>query len=211
MTPPRVGCFWICRLRPSWRLLDRAARRAGIEQGLAVFREAQSGRLRLLGAYSLNGLQGDADLMLWWLASEADDIQELAGRLRRSQFGDHLEVSEAFLGEASGEPAGGRDYVALCPVQKSAEWYLLPRPTRLHLIEQHGEAASKSGAAGSTLVSSGVGAADFLVALEADSLGQVVESLEALHQVEARSYGAPRTPAWIGRLRPLEVALADFS
>jgi chlorite dismutase len=62
-----ISCVSVYRLRPSWRLLDRDARRAGLEAASEEVAVAESRGLRLRGAYSMTGLRADADLMLWCL------------------------------------------------------------------------------------------------------------------------------------------------
>ena len=97
----------------------------------------------------IGGLRADADLMLWWHAPSADDLQEAYHRFRRTALGRSLEPVwsqtalhrpaefnkshvPAFL--ADEEP---RAYVCVYPFVRSYEWYL-PAEERRTMLAEHG-------------------------------------------------------------------------
>ncbi|MEA2645832.1 MAG: hypothetical protein QOE92_915 [Chloroflexota bacterium] len=223
--PPQVvSCFWVYRLRGSWRLLDRDARRAGLEAAAEEVRTAEArGGLKLRGAYSLTGLRADADLMLWLLSDDVDNLRSLAVALRRTSLGDHLEVRDTLLGLAAGSeydpdhrPAFAREepprrYAAVYPFVKKPEWYLLPFETRRELMAEHGRAGREYNVAANTVRSFGLGDAEFVVALEADRLEDLVDCVDGLRRVGVREYTAVDTPIYLGRLQSLDAALAELS
>jgi chlorite dismutase len=218
-----VSCFWIYRLRPSWRLLDRSARRAGVAAAAKLLAEAVDEGLELRGTYSLTGLRADADLMLWWITPHLDRLHELAVGLRRTHLGENLEPREVFLGLAgasqyasdhrpafaSGEAA--RRYAAVYPFVKTAAWYLLPYEERRRLMAEHGRVGREYPVGASTVRAFGLGDAEFIVTLESESLVALVDCMEALRRVEVRTYTQRDLPVYLGRLRPLEPVLSELA
>ncbi len=217
------SCFWIFRLEPSWKLLDRDARINGVAGARTVLTQAQRDGLRLRGAYLLAGFRADADFMLWWLTEEPERLQEAALALHRSPMGDHLRYRQVYLGMGAGsqytadhqaafvkgEPP--RTYVSVYPFSKTPGWYLLPFEKRQELMAEHG-AAGKPFAIGTNIVQGfGLGDAEFIVALEADSLAELVRCVEALRKVEVRRYTQVDVPIYLGRLQPLERVLGELS
>ena len=114
---------------------DRTAATAEVEQ---LLEQLAAKDVVVRGTYDVSGLRADADLMIWWHAPNADDLQEAYGRFRRtavgracapvwSQLALHRPAEfnkshvPAFL--ADEEP---RAYVCVYPFVRSYEWYLLP-------------------------------------------------------------------------------------
>jgi peroxiredoxin len=218
-----ISCVSVYRLRPSWRLLDRDARRAGLEAASEEVAVAESRGLRLRGAYSMTGLRADADLMLWCLTEDVDHLRSLAVALRRTQLGAHLETREVMLGLAGGseykpehKPAFARDepprrYLAAYPFIKQPEWYLLPFERRRELMAEHGRVGREHNVAGSTVRSFGLGDSEFVVAMESDRLEDLVDCVDALRRVGVREYTQQDMPVYLGRLQSLEAALGDLA
>jgi len=222
-SPDAVACFWVFQLRPSWRLLDGMSRNEGVQESLSLIRAAQSDGLALRGAYAMTGLRADADLMLWCVGADADRIQRLGVDLRRSGLGRHLEPRQVLLGLAGpseytpdhqpafvkGEPP--RRFLAVYPFVKSTAWYMLPFEERREMMAEHGRAGRCHDVAASTVRAHGLGDAEFVVALEADSLRELVDCLADLRQARVREFTARDVPVYLGRLQPLESVLADLN
>jgi hydrogen peroxide-dependent heme synthase len=218
-----VSCFWIYRQRPSWRLLDRAARRAGVEAAAVAIKEGEDAHVRLRGSYSLIGLRADADFMLWWLTDDLDRLRGIALALRRTPLGEHLEARETYLGLhgestyspdhraafAKGEPP--RRYAAVYPFNKTPEWYLLPFEQRRRLMAEHGEMGREFPVGTNTVRAFGLGDAEFIVALESETLEDLVACVEKLRRAEVRVYTQRDVPIYLGRLHPLETVLAELN
>ena len=110
---------------------DRAAVAAEVEQ---LFEQLAAKDVVVRGTYDVSALRADADLMVWWHAPSADDLQEAYGRFRRTGLGRSLtpvwaqfalhrpaEFNKshvpAFLAEE--EPRG---YACVYPFVRSYEW-----------------------------------------------------------------------------------------
>jgi len=218
----RVSCFWVFRLRPSWRLLDREARRQGIDAMLHLLQPAGAQGVTIRGAYTLAGLNADADLMLWCLSNSAEAISELAIQLRRTGLGQHLESREVFMGLAGpseynpdhlpaflkGDPP--RRYVSVYPFVKTPAWYLLPAAERGAMMAEHGRAGREHAVAANTVRSFGLGDSEFIVALEADHLKDLVDCMDALRRLRVREYTLRDSPIYLGRLVSVEAALTQL-
>ncbi|MDQ6748898.1 MAG: chlorite dismutase family protein [Candidatus Dormibacteraeota bacterium] len=219
----RVSCFWVYRLRPSWRLLDREARRSGVADLSRLMQAPTGDRVRLRGAYSMAGLHPGADFILWCLSSSGDAINDLAVDIRRTGLGQHLETRDVLLGLAGaseynpdhlpaflrGEPP--RRYLSVYPFVKTPDWYLLPEVQRREMMAEHGRAGRSHAVAGNTVRSFGLGDAEFVVALEAEHLKDLVDCMDALRRLRVRQYTQRDAPIYLGRLMPLDEVLGGLS
>ena len=218
-TDERVSCFWIYRLRPSWRLLDREARRLGREALTGLMQAPASAGVTLRGSYSMAGFHAGADFMLWCISNSADAINDLAVEIRHTGLGQHLEAREVLLGLAGPSeynpdhlPAflkghAPRRYLSVYPFVKTPEWYLLPEEERREMMAEHGRAGRHHAVAGNTLRAFGLGDAEFVVALEAEHLKDLVDCMDALRRFRVRQYTQRDAPIYLGRLQPLEEVL----
>ena len=63
---------------------DRGAEAAEVEK---LFAELGAADVTVRGLYDVAGLRADADLMVWWHAATADELQDAYHRFRRTTFG----------------------------------------------------------------------------------------------------------------------------
>jgi len=222
MTASVLAGFWIYRLRPSWRLLDRAARRAAVEEAIAVLTDLGAHGTRLRAAYSLTGVRPDADLMLWFVGGDLESVRGLLLRLRETGLGPHLEARDVYLGFGApsryapdhrpaflrGERPGR--YAAVYPFVKTPEWYLLPEEDRRRMMAEHGRLGRAFRVRANTLRAFGLGDHEHVVALEAESLEELVDCLEALRAADVRRYTQRDVPLYLGLRREVEVALREL-
>ncbi len=129
---------------------DREAETAEVEK---LFDELGAADVTVRGLYDVAGLRADADLMVWWHASTADELQDAYHRFRRTAFGARLDPVwsqmalhrpaefnkshvPAFLADEE-----SRAYVCVYPFVRSYEWYLLEETERRRLLAEHGQMA----------------------------------------------------------------------
>ena len=94
-TRRQVVKFTFYRVDPAWRRLPRQQReKAKGELCRAV--ESFGDRL-LIRSYSLMGMRGDADFMLWEVGDRLEGIQELATAVFSTAMGPHLSVPYSYL------------------------------------------------------------------------------------------------------------------
>jgi peroxiredoxin len=173
------------------------------------------------GTYDVGGLRADADLMIWWHAPAADDLQEAYHRLRRTALGRGLDPvwSQAALHRpaefnkshvpaflAQEEP---RRYVCVYPFVRSYEWYLLPDQERRAMLAEHGMMAHDyPDVRANTVASFALGDYEWLLAFEADELHRIVDLMRHLRGSAARRHVREEVPFYTGRRKPVEEIVA---
>jgi hydrogen peroxide-dependent heme synthase len=175
------------------------------------------------GTYDVAGLRADADLMVWWHASAAEDLQEAYHRFRRTTLGRRLEPvwSQAALHRpaefnkshvpaflAQEEP---KAYVCVYPFVRSYEWYLLPEQERRAMLAEHGMMARDyPDVRANTVASFALGDYEWMLAFEADELHRIVDLMRHLRGSAARRHVREEVPFYTGRRKPVEEIVAGL-
>ena len=175
------------------------------------------------GTYDVSGLRADADLMVWWHASTADELQEAYSRFRRTRLGTHLEPVwsnmalhrpaefnrshvPAFL--ADEQP---RAWVCVYPFVRSYEWYLLPDEERRAMLAEHGRMArGYADVRANTVASFALGDYEWMLAFEADELHRIVDLMRELRAATARRHVREEVPFYTGVRKPVAELVADL-
>jgi peroxiredoxin len=186
-----------------------------------LFAELAEKDVVIRGTYDVGGLRADADLMIWWHAPAADDLQEAYHRFRRTAFGRRLapvwsqgalhrpaEFNKshvpAFL--AQEEP---RTYLCVYPFVRSYEWYLLPEQERRAMLAEHGMMARDyPDVRANTVASFALGDYEWILAFEADELHRIVDLMRHLRGSAARRHVREEVPFYTGRRKPVEEIVA---
>ena len=209
----------------------RAARRGAdapdpsheVHEAEILFKE-WSDRVQVRGTYSTGGFRTDSDLMMWWVAREPDDVQDLFVEFRRSALGARLEPSHAFMGlvrpaefTADHAPAfvkgeAPRKYLCVYPFVRTPEWYLLPAERRSALLREHGELGRRfPEVLANTTSAFGLSDWEWILAFEADELDRLVECIRLLRTAEARLYTKVEVPFVTGIRKELAAAVRDLA
>jgi peroxiredoxin len=214
----RYTMWSVFRLRQSLAETDRAPIAA---EAADLFGELAGKDVVVRGTYDLGGLRADADLMIWWHAPMADDLQEAYHRFRRTALGRRLQPvwSQAALHRpaefnkshvpaflADEEP---RKYVCVYPFVRSYEWYLLPEQERRAMLAEHGMMARDyPDVRANTVASFALGDYEWLLAFEADELHRIVDLMRHLRGSAARRHVREEVPFYTGRRKPVEEIVA---
>ncbi|MGN6608266.1 MAG: hydrogen peroxide-dependent heme synthase [Jatrophihabitans sp.] len=192
---------------------DRAALGAEVQD---LYDQLAAKDVVVRGTYDVSALRADADLMVWWHASTADELQEAYSRFRRTRLGAHLEPVwsnmalhrpaefnrshvPAFLAEE--EP---RAYVCVYPFVRSYEWYLLPDEERRALLAEHGMMAREyKDVRANTVASFALGDYEWILAFECDELHRIVDLMRHLRASGARRHVREEIPFYTGRARSI--------
>jgi chlorite dismutase len=166
------------------------------------------------GTYDVSALRADADLLVWWHAPEADDLQEAYARLRRTAFGralvpvwSQLALHRPAEFNKSHVPAfladeRPRDWVCVYPFVRSYEWYLLPDEERRAMLAEHGQMARDyPDVRANTVASFALGDYEWMLAFEADELHRIVDLMRHLRGSTARRHVREEIPFYTGRRR----------
>ncbi|HSD78753.1 MAG TPA: hydrogen peroxide-dependent heme synthase [Solirubrobacteraceae bacterium] len=164
------------------------------------------------GWYDVAGLRADADVVLWVHAASSDDLQDAYHRVRRTALGATLEPVwsqmalhrpaefnkshvPSFLAEEE-----ARAYVCIYPFVRSYEWYLLPDDERRDLLVEHGQMGRDyPDVRANTVASFALGDYEWILALEADELTDLVDLMRHLRATEARRHVREEVPFFTGR------------
>jgi chlorite dismutase len=203
-----------------WAVLrrDRGAAPADAPPLGDVIAAAQGFTLR--GLYDVSGLRADADVMLWLTGDSAEGLQAGLRELRRSRELSPLAATWNALGvhrdaefSADHAPAFARGlapkgWLTVYPFVRSYDWYLLPAEERRALLAEHGRAGAEfRGVQANTVASFGLGDYEWILALEADDVVELVDLMRGLRQTEARRHVREEVPFFTGRrIRPDELA-----
>jgi len=182
-----------------------------------------SDRVTLRGTYSVTGFRPDADLMMWWVARSADDVQELSIAFRRTALGRRLEQTWAFMGIVrpaefspdhrpafvKGDPP--KRFACVYPYVRTSEWYLLPADERSALLREHGEFGREfPDVLANTTSAFGLSDWEWILAFESDDLPELVDCIRHLRGSESRMYVKEETPFVTGIRKDLAEAIRDF-
>lgn len=202
--------------------LGRVDRDVAIKE-TAVLLEAHADDVEVRGIYSTAGFRADADLLMWWVASSPDHIQDLLVAFRSSTLGQALEQRDMFLGlvrpaeftkdhlPAFVQGKAPKKYVCVYPFVRTAEWYLLDPDERRRLLREHGEAGREfPDVQANTTSAFGLGDYEWILTFEADGVDRIVDLIRRLRSTGARRYTRLETPFYSGIRKELEDAVRDL-
>lgn len=176
-------------------------------------------RRMLLRSYSLVGMRGDVDFLLWQVAEEVDAFQQLHTAIRNTALGAYLTTPRSFLSgtkrsvyditlpeDLDGEHAEERiiiepsdaKYLFVYPFIKTRAWYDLPAERRQEMITEHIRVGRQyPDIKLNTTYSFGIDDAEFVVAFEGDDPHDFVDLVQELRHTEASMYTLQDTPMHI--------------
>jgi peroxiredoxin len=173
------------------------------------------------GCYDVSGFRADADLMMWWVAPSADDLQEVNAAFRRTRLGRACEPvwsamalhrpAEFNKGHIPAYLAGEdpRAYVCVYPFVRSYEWYLLPDAERRQLLAEHGRMARDyPDVRANTVAAFALGDYEWMLAFEADELHRIVDLMRHLRGATARLHTRVEIPFYTGSRKPIAEIVA---
>ncbi|NTW42753.1 MAG: chlorite dismutase family protein [Cellulomonadaceae bacterium] len=202
-----------------WHVLRRpdasAARAAGPgtdAADLATVAADLGPDVTLRGIYDVSAMRADADLLLWLHGDSAEALQAAVRQLRRSAELAPLTSTWSAMGvhrpaefSADHAPAYMRGapplpWVTVYPFVRSYEWYVLPLDERRAMLGQHGRMGRDyPQVQANTIASFALGDYEWLLALEAEQLTDLVDLMRHLRATEARRHVREEIPFFTGR------------
>ena len=180
----------------------------------AAVAEVEASGVVVRGFYDVSGLRADADLMIWLTGVDiAPEVLQSALRtLRRAEplaslvpvwnaMGVHRDAEFT----ASHLPAFMRDkdpetWLTVYPFVRSYDWYILPDDERRQMLADHGrKGAAHRSVLSNTVASFALGDYEWILALEAPELVDLVDLMRDLRQTEARRHVREEVPFYTGR------------
>jgi chlorite dismutase/nitrite reductase/ring-hydroxylating ferredoxin subunit len=203
----QVVKFSFYRVDPAWRGLPEEERERctrGVIDAVASF----SDRLQIR-AYSIVGMRGDADILLWQIGERLEDIQQLAAAINGTAMGPHLTMPHSFLAMTRRSvyvsPSEGRErtelrpadskYFFVYPFVKTREWYQLPLEERQKMMDEHIRIGRKYPSVKlNTTYSFGLDDQEFVVSFETDEPADFLDLVMELREANTSLYTLRDTP-----------------
>ncbi len=194
-----------------WRRLDDQERNAARQQFASIVqRFAQQ---NILKSYSLVGIRGDVDFMLWTASKRLEDFQEFTSSMLSSSLGKYLDIPYSYLaitrqseylgghrhegqeGMSLSRRLGDSKYLFVYPFTKKREWYFLAYEERKLMMQHHFRIGHKYPSVKiNTGYSFGLDDQEFILAFETDRPADFSELVMELRSSEASRYTALETP-----------------
>ena len=221
--PRQFVNFTFYRARPEWRMLDdgeKCRSKQGFIKTVDDFR-----RRLLIHTYSTVGLRTSADFMIWRIGSDLEPMQEMTGRLNQTAMAKYLEATQSFLSmtkrsmfiekDCSEQPedrvhivAGQSDYLFVCPLLRTREWYSRPQEQRQEMMDENVRIGSKYRSVKlHTTYSFGLDDQEFVVAVETNNPSDFLDLIQELRETKASSFTLRDTPMFTCRQRTLAECL----
>ena len=198
------------KVDPGFRRLPTAERAAAREEFRALLETSLAADYPILRTYSLVGLRGDCDFMLWSIAHDPLCFQELQAAINQTAMGAYLEIAHSFVSmqkrsqyvnriEGSGHGVellpGEGNYLFIYPFVKTRPWYALSPHARQGMMDEHISAASPfKGVRINTSYSYGIDDQEFVVSFDSDYPQEFVDLVGRLRYTEASLYTQRDTP-----------------
>jgi chlorite dismutase/DNA-binding Lrp family transcriptional regulator/nitrite reductase/ring-hydroxylating ferredoxin subunit len=202
--------FAFFRVDPVWKRFDSARRAADVAEFIAAVEQFQ-GRM-LLRSYTLVGMRGDAEFLLWQVTEDLTILREFATRLNQTRLGQYLHLPHAFLSltrrsiytipDAAEDESdritiapGPSKYLFVYPFVKTRPWYALSKEERQALMDEHIRVGRKYPQVKiNTTYSYGLDDQEFVVAFETDDPPAFLDLVAELRETEASLYTLRDTP-----------------
>jgi chlorite dismutase len=166
----------------------------------------------LRGFYDVSAMRADADVMVWLHGPRPEDLQTAIRKLRRTEVFAGTTMVWSAMGvhrdaefSKSHSPAFSRgvapaEWVCVYPFVRSYEWYILPTDERRDMLIDHGMKGRKYPQVISNTVSSfALNDYEWILALEAPDLVDLVDLMRYLRETEARRHVREEVPFYTGR------------
>jgi chlorite dismutase/nitrite reductase/ring-hydroxylating ferredoxin subunit len=197
----QVVKFSFYRVDPAWRGLPSPQRDEGKREFSAAV-EAFANQLQVR-SYSVVGMRGDADILLWQIGERLEDIQRLAAAVNGTAMGQYLTMQHSFLAMTRRSvyvsESGSRDrmelhpseskYFFVYPFVKTRDWYQLPLDERQKMMQEHIRIGRKYPSVKlNTTYSFGLDDQEFVVSFETDEPADFLDLVMELREAKTSLY-----------------------
>ena len=212
------------KVDPLWRRLSDGEQADTKREFAAVVEEVATHSF--VRSFSLVGLRGDADFLLWQATDSLESLQEIATSLWRTRLGGYLTQPYSYLAmtrrsqyvgghrHPGQEGTGGKlrpgdsPYFIVYPFLKTREWYLLPQEERQRMMSDHFRIGHQYPSVKiNTSYSFGLDDQEFVVAFETDSPSDFLDLVTDLRGVEGSLFTLADTPIFTCIQRPIDETL----
>jgi chlorite dismutase len=171
------------------------------------------------GLYDVAGMPSSADLLVWMHGPSAAALQDAIRSFERDAFAGTADLVWSGFGvhrqaEFSREHAPAfmlgiepKTWLTVYPFVRSYEWYLLPEDERRAMLAEHGlMGRDYPQVSANTVAAFALGDYEWLLALEADELTDLVDLMRHLRASDARRHVRLEVPFYTGhRVTPADL------
>ena len=203
--------FAFFKVDPAWRRLPTEERTRGKCQFIDVVKTFEPEMVVI--PYSLVGIRGDCDFMLWRIGYDLGKLQEMTAHLLATELGKYLLTPYSLLamtkrstyvrehrhpdqeGTRLRLTPGKFRYLFVYPFVKTRAWYRLTQQARQGMMNEHIEIGHKYPTVRlNTTYSFGLDDQEFVVAFESDKPEDFLDLVMELRHAEASNYTLRDTP-----------------
>ena len=204
--------FTFYKLDPVFRRLPKEERDKGMKEFIDVLEEYDNSSDMILLCYSMVGLRGDVDIMIWRICHSMEEFQKMTTRLLQTGLGTYLNTPYSYLSMTKRSMymdfinpeheedrthiiPGKAKYLFIYPFVKTREWYLLTQFTRQGIMDEHIYIGNKYPTVKlNTTYSFGIDDYEFVVAFESDCPDDFLDPVQELRETEGSRYVKEDTP-----------------
>ncbi|HZS01638.1 MAG TPA: chlorite dismutase family protein [Chloroflexota bacterium] len=203
--------FNFFKIDPAWRRLPAGEREAGKRAFQGVL-ERYADRM-ILRTYSLVGIRGDCDFMLWTISEDLDVFPPFMAELLATGLGNYASLPYSYLSQTrrsmyvdkhrhEGQEGtrltvtpGKAKYLFVYPFVKTRAWYALPKERRQAMMDVHIKVGHEFPSVKlNTTYSYGLDDQEFVLAFESDHPSDFLDLVMVLRETEASAYTERDTP-----------------
>lgn len=166
----------------------------------------------LRGVYDVSAMRDNADVMVWTHGTQPEKLQEAVRKIRRtrlfaattivwSTMGVHREAE--FTSKHAPAYALGKNpeaWVCVYPFVRSYDWYYMNPERRAEMLKNHGmKAIDFPQVLANTVATFGLNDYEWVLALEAPDLVDLVDMMRHFRNTEARLHVREEIPFYTGR------------
>lgn len=216
--------FDFYKIDPQWRLLPPNQMEASKEEFVSVVEEFSS--KVATRCYSLVGIRGDCDFLLWRTAWDIEAMQDMGAQLNHTAMAPYFTLPYSYLamkrpsqyvqehrhvaqeGSSTTFEPSGAPYFIVYPFLKTRDWYLLSKEERQQMMNVHFDVGHKYPSVRiNTAYSFGLDDQEFLVSFEATELSDFLELVMELRGTEGSRYTLRDTPIFTCIAKDLRATL----
>lgn len=164
------------------------------------------------GSYDVSAMRDEADILTWVTGPSAEGLQAAVRRIRRTAMFSNTRIAFSAMGVhrtaefarshvpayALGVPP--EDWLVIYPFNRSYDWYLLEPAKRGKMLREHGMLGQEfPSVLANTTSAFALNDWEWLLALEAPKLTDLVDMMRKLRESETRYHVRDEIPFYTGR------------